>query len=171
MYYCQKQKLTSCFFFFFEIKENGKDTSDLKSEMTERRAAIREALKQLVLWYAGETKRATNDDDKYGAENGVAPFAEISDDERKQLTEARKRLGEWASLRGDKDREFLQAEVAFLAQTKRAAKAAQIARKHSDDEAATLQRRCLRALGWHEWAEQLYIKQKLARPKYSSTIL
>jgi hypothetical protein len=147
--------------------ESGNGDEKAGTDEKERRAAVREALAALVLWHAGEVSQSTD------ASVAAAPFAVLSKEAVERVVAARQRLAAWTSLRGDKDRDFLHAEVAHLVATGRAGTAAKLAEKHADgdDAAALLLRRCLVALGWQAWEEKLRIAYNQSRPKTSATML
>jgi hypothetical protein len=147
--------------------ENGEEKAG--TDEKERRGAVREALAALVLWHAGEVTAVKPSD---GAAAAV-PFAVLSKEAVERVSAARQRLAAWTSLRGDKDREFLHAEVAHLVATGRAGTAAKLAEKHADgdDAAALLFRRCLVALGWHAWEDKLRVAFNHSRPKTTATTL
>lgn len=151
-----------------EAANEDKASADEKASAAERRSALREALAALVLWHAGELSKASGG----SADSAAQPFAKLDADGVARVTAARQRLAAWASLRSDKDRDVLHAEVAYLVAIDRAGTAAKLCEKHSgDDAAALLFRRCLVTLGWHAWDAKLRLAYIVSRPKTSATTL
>jgi hypothetical protein len=153
-----------------EAVNEEKAADEEKKAANERRSALREALAALVLWHAGELSPPVANASLTAP---LRPFATLDKEAVARVTAARQRLAAWASLRTDKDRDVLHAEVAYLVATGRAGTAAKLCDKHTkgDDGATTLYRRCVAALGWQSWVAQLQLADVVARPKTTFTTL